>query len=179
MDKRIYFTLFVKKKGLLELYLANIKVGDLQFVTNHKDLEALDLTKCQATNFEAIGSCEKLKRLFLEKETLDNTTFIEELINLESLLLHSSDIKQLPSFKNNINLKFVSLKSMSGIHNLEVLATAINLEALSISGSMTLDVQDLVFIEKCNRIKKVSIDIKDRKQGQRIYDYLSTIVPKY
>jgi len=135
-------------------------------------LERLDLSKCRCMNHDLIANCSRLKYLCLERISLNNISFVNLLINLEDLRLDFLKIEYLSSFENCKKLKKISLRGLTKMKNYEILSTAENLEELWISGVEVLDIDQFSFLKTSKTIKKVSIDLKNKRVYNIFYEFL-------
>jgi len=160
---------------LKELYIEEITIGDLNQIGHLKQLENLDLTKCNCSNYMILTRLSKLKYLSLAKQNLDNIDFVGNLKAIEYLILESLKIFKLPDFTNCKNLQKILLVGLNKIESYQSLSTAGALEEIGLRGVKSLDISDFRFLKGNKRIKKVTADIKSRRNSNEFYKFLKLV----
>jgi len=100
------------KKGehVVYLYLARLKLCDINPIENLKNLKVLNLDETQVSDISPIKNLVNLKELHLRKMTLNDISPVKYLKNLEKLYLNSTQVNDISPIENLENLKILNLK---------------------------------------------------------------------
>ena len=127
--------LLKKHKYLKKLYLDNLRINNLSFINDFKNLIELSLTfkYNDIITIDTINNYNNLKKLHLINIKLNDYKFLEKLKNLEDLsLINKNEPNQNINIKNNIKLSKINLVNfeLGGFSSLKDL---IYLKELSLS----------------------------------------------
>jgi large repetitive protein len=86
------------------LWLGELNVGDISFVSTLSELLYLRLSFCNVTDISAISNCTKLVRLYLDSNSITDITGLERLTDINLLDLNYNQITNIEPLVNNSGL---------------------------------------------------------------------------
>lgn len=150
------------------LSLRSISLPNLLCLLDMPQLISLDLKLGGTNNLEGLSQLQQLQRLEIWMvRGLEDITNIGALENLRDLHLESQKrVEYLPSFKEMLALRSLTLWNMKGINNLKPLVGASNLEQLRLIDMPHLDLDQLRPLLELPMLERATIGLGSVRRNE-------------
>lgn len=157
-------------RGLRDLTLRSISLGDLSLLIPLRKLLALDIKLGGTRDLTHLPEIGRLKYLELWRiRGLSDLRPIGGVTSLRSLFLENlKHVAHLPPLKDLKVLKRIDLWSMKGLHDLKPLLEAPALEELSVLGATNLEPSDFRFLRTHRTLKRASITMDSFRRNAEV-----------